>query len=233
VFQYNSSFTKASLLISPPIAPKMMFGKFIRRNGKRGLTGIETAIILVAFVIVAASFAFAVLNVGFQSTQKAQDVMRGGMEQASSAMEIDGGVVGYASQYGSLDQLNFTIRLSPGRTPIDLHKDYFVITVTTSSGSFTDVYVGVLGDGTGYDGTPDQCVASAGEIVACTIPVRDKGAIGFMEHGDKFLVVVKFGDGVKPGSNELITLELKPSIGNVLTIQRQTPLVVSGVMFFG
>ena len=54
-----------------------------------------------------------------------------------------------------------------------------------------------------------------------------------MEHGDKFLVVVQFGDGVKPGPNELVTLELKPPIGNVLTIQRQTPLVVSGVMFLG
>jgi flagellin FlaB len=36
-----------------------------RRKKNAGLTGIETAIILIAFVIVAAVFSFAVLNSGF------------------------------------------------------------------------------------------------------------------------------------------------------------------------
>ncbi|MHC1637284.1 MAG: archaellin/type IV pilin N-terminal domain-containing protein, partial [Candidatus Nezhaarchaeales archaeon] len=35
---------------------------------KRGLTGIETAIILIAFVISASVFAFAVLNMGMVTT---------------------------------------------------------------------------------------------------------------------------------------------------------------------
>jgi flagellin FlaB len=64
-----------------------------RRKKNAGLTGIETAIILIAFVIVAAVFSFAVLNTGFQSTQKAQEVMKAGMEQAASALELDGGIV--------------------------------------------------------------------------------------------------------------------------------------------
>ncbi len=38
--------------------------KYTLKN-RRGVTGLETAIILVAFVITAAAFAFVILNMGF------------------------------------------------------------------------------------------------------------------------------------------------------------------------
>jgi len=42
------------------------------------MTGIETAIILVAFVITSAAFAFVVLNMGFLTAEKAQSVISSG-----------------------------------------------------------------------------------------------------------------------------------------------------------
>jgi len=42
------------------------------------MTGIETAIILVAFVITSAAFAFVVLNMGFLTEEKAQSVISSG-----------------------------------------------------------------------------------------------------------------------------------------------------------
>jgi len=37
-------------------------------QNQRGITGLETAIVLIAFVVVASVFAFAVLNMGFLSS---------------------------------------------------------------------------------------------------------------------------------------------------------------------
>ncbi|HUV53535.1 MAG TPA: archaellin/type IV pilin N-terminal domain-containing protein, partial [Dehalococcoidia bacterium] len=41
------------------------------RRDERGITGLETAIILIAFVVVASVFAYTVLSAGIFSSQKA------------------------------------------------------------------------------------------------------------------------------------------------------------------
>ena len=193
---------------------------------KKGLTGIETAIILVAFVIVAAAFAFAVLNVGFQSTQKAQDVMRAGMEQASSALELDGAVIAYKGSGDFVKNITFAVRLSPGKSPVALSPEFFAVAVTTHDRHWPNVYTNSTDNG--------NCQASLGEVTACIFPILDGGARGFLEQGDKFLVVVAFGDQtVGPGTNTQVTIELKPAIGNVLTVQRITPLTLTDVMYLG
>ena len=195
-------------------------------KGKKGLTGIETAIILVAFVIVAAAFAFAVLNVGFQSTQKAQDVMRAGMEQASSALELDGAVIAYKAGE-RVGNVTFAIRLSPGKSPVALSSQFFAIAVTTHSKYWPNVYTNST------DATRTNCNTMPNNVTACIFPILDGGAKGFLEQGDKFLVVVAFGENVAPGTNTQITIELKPAIGNVLTVQRITPLSLTDVMYLG
>jgi flagellin FlaB len=197
-----------------------------KRKKNAGLTGIETAIILIAFVIVAAVFSFAVLNTGFQSTQKAQEVMKSGMEQAASALELDGGIVISSSANGKLKTMNFTVRLSPGKNPISFDKNFLSIAVTTPSYSRPNVYVGF---------EPNSCGVS-GNITACAYKILDAGTEGFLEHGDKYLIVIKWDAGspsVALGPNTEVTVELKPATGNVLTITRLLPLVLSGVQYLG
>jgi flagellin-like protein len=62
-------------------------------HGQRGITGLETAIILIAFVVVAAVFAYTVLSAGLFSTQKSQEAVYSGLEEARSTMAIKGSVV--------------------------------------------------------------------------------------------------------------------------------------------
>jgi flagellin FlaB len=52
----------------------------VKYKNRRGMTGLETAIILIAFVITAAAFSFVVLNMGFLSAQKTQTVISSGMQ---------------------------------------------------------------------------------------------------------------------------------------------------------
>jgi len=60
----------------------------LRLKNKKGMTGIETAIIVIAFVIAASVFAFAILNMGLLTTNKAQEAITSGVGSAQSAMKI-------------------------------------------------------------------------------------------------------------------------------------------------
>ena len=74
--------------------------KKIWRN-ERGITGLETAIILIAFVVVAAVFAYTVLSAGLFSTQKSQEAVYSGLKEAQGSMEIRGGVIAIADREGA------------------------------------------------------------------------------------------------------------------------------------
>ena len=63
-------------------------------NKDEGFTGLEAAIVLIAFVVVAAVFSYVVLGAGFFTTQKAQQVIYTSVDQASSSVEIMGDVYG-------------------------------------------------------------------------------------------------------------------------------------------
>ena len=77
---------------------------------RKGFTGLEAAIVLTAFVVVAAVFSYVVLNAGFFTTQKSKEVVHTGVEQATSSIELAGDVIGYGwIPYNSTDENNATI----------------------------------------------------------------------------------------------------------------------------
>lgn len=59
---------------------------------QRGITGLETAIILIAFVVVSSVLAYTVLSVGLFSAQKGKEATHAGLDQAGNSMEIVGQV---------------------------------------------------------------------------------------------------------------------------------------------
>ena len=72
------------------------------RRDKRGFTGLEAAIVLTAFVVVAAVFSYMVLGAGFFSTEKAKEVVHTGVEKATSSADIAGDVIGHGWLYGNV-----------------------------------------------------------------------------------------------------------------------------------
>jgi len=202
----------------------------MKLNKRSGMTGLETAIILVAFVITAAAFAFVVLNMGFLTAEKAQSVISSGMSEASSALLVDSGVIGQFGSTGGdqadidLSKLTFYIKLSQGHEPVDLDDSKLVAT-----------YTNPRCHGEIYD--------TNGTIM--TIQGVNSDGDSLCETGEKFKVVIDFSainmtTGVDPAQldmNNVYThpyeefrIELRPSAGAVLTIERQLPAVYSTVM---
>src|SRR3954452_18691783 len=60
---------------------------------ERGITGLETAIILIAFVVVATVFAFIVLTTGIFSAERGKETVYAGLQKARGPMEVRGGIV--------------------------------------------------------------------------------------------------------------------------------------------
>jgi len=71
-----------------------MIGKLMRfHKGQKGITGLETAIILIAFVVVASVFAYTVLSAGIFSSEKGKEAVYSGLQEARGSMDMVGSVI--------------------------------------------------------------------------------------------------------------------------------------------
>ena len=179
-----------------------------RKNNYEGFTGLEAAIVLIAFVVVAAVFSYVVLGAGFFTTQKSQEVVHTGVQQASSTLQIVGDVYGTGTTTpAQITGINFTIALAPGGTPVDISK--MAITYSTSA------YVETL---------------SPASTSAVSVPTTSQWGVRAIRNGGTDLLLDKgeqFDIGVVPTQplvpDQSFNLELKPIVGASLDIKRTAP----------
>ena len=91
--------------------------------GQRGITGLETAIVLIAFVVVSSVFAFAALSAGMFSSDKSREAHLLGLEQARASMVLKGAMQGTANTSGVtgvITEIRFTVSLAAGGQNVDL-----------------------------------------------------------------------------------------------------------------
>ena len=123
---------------------------------QRGITGLETAIVLIAFVVVSSVFAFAALSIGLFTTDKAKETIKAGLSEARGTMELKGSVVATAAttgNAGTIDILAFQVGNAAGE-PIDMTVGRVILKYTDNdqavnldtTGEFTATQVG-NGDG--------------------------------------------------------------------------------------
>ncbi len=103
-------------------------------TNEEGFTGLEAAIVLIAFIVVAAVFSYVVLASGFFTTQKAQETIYRGVEQSTTNIQLVGNVYGLsADPAAGIDQIRFTIGLVPGTQYIDLEKMNIVVSTPAAA----------------------------------------------------------------------------------------------------
>ena len=177
----------------------------------RGFTGLEAAIVLTAFIVVAAVFSYMVLGAGFFSTEKAKAVVHTGVESATSSAEIVGDVIGINSSAFSgvkvIDQINFTIQLTAGQSPLDLQNSVITFTnKTIHNESVTWTFTEYAGTG-----TPNNLLeANEKAEIQVYLTDVDTGIVGLGTY-NKFL------------------LEFKPEKGGTVPIERTTPGAIDNV----
>ena len=86
-------------------------------RGERGITGLETSIVLIAFVVVASVFAFTVLSAGVFASEANKQTIFAGLKETRSGIRQNGSVFAFSSRVGTTDavyKLVFTVSMVPG-----------------------------------------------------------------------------------------------------------------------
>jgi flagellin FlaB len=196
-----------------------MRGKLARlfrslHNKQEGITGLETAIILIAFVIVASVFAFVVLSTGLFSAERGKETVFAGLEKARGNLEVRGALtVTDADINGTIDsadEIRFNVALAAGGFPISIDPAAYTNTVVIN-------YIDAQDRVADVDYTVDW----------------------ILEDGDTLLEVGELAEiTVNPPSvssstlvaNETFTLEVIPPSGGTNLINRTMPPAIDIVM---
>ena len=178
--------------------------EFFRRvREERGITGLETAIVLIAFVVVAAVFAFVVLSTGLFSSERGKETVYAGLQKTRGSMSLTGGVIA-TSDGTQITDITFGLTLAAGGDAVNLDQtdtnnrtviSYIDSAVTDNDLAYTTTEV--VGDG--------DSLIEAGELAEVAIDLATTCATCDVT------------------SNEIFTLEVKPPTGSYLVITRTTP----------
>ena len=183
---------------------------------QRGITGLETAIVLIAFVVVSSVFAFAALSTGLFSSDKAKETISAGLAEARGTLELKGSVIatgtGTTQTTASISTIVFqvanaaageSIDLTPGNTVIK-YSDVNQTVNMNSTSDFTAINVAAFGD--------TDSLLEIGEVFEIT------------------LLDMKTQLATNLGTSTEFVIELIPPRGAVLFIGRRTPVSLKGSM---
>jgi flagellin FlaB len=189
---------------------------------EEAFTGLEAAIVLIAFVVVAAVFSYVMLGAGFFTTQKSQEVVHTGVDQASSSVELIGTVFGYNNTDQTpqqIDFVTFTLGSTAGGTGVDMEK--ILLTYRDNATSKTIAKV------TNFATAPTTAATEG----TWNISKRQNADTDLLlETGEQFTIVVGVPvTTAKAVANNEFTIEVKPSAGAVLPIFRTVPAQIDAV----
>ncbi|WP_332449529.1 flagellin [Methanoculleus sp.] len=187
----------------------------MRKNfNENAFTGLEAAIVLIAFVVVAAVFSYVVLGAGFFTTQKSQEVVHTGVSQASSSMEIIGNVYGVNNSTvvgdatPGLGYIKFAVGNTAGGTPIDVTQMVVVYIDEDTRQEMT------------YDAAKTEAELKSGNYWKILEFYNNVTANTLLEPGEQFVLGIHVVD---PAPNGAFSVNLQPSAGAVYPIQRTVP----------
>ena len=179
---------------------------------EEGITGLETAIILIAFVIVASVFAFVVLSTGLFSAERGKETVFAGLEKARGNLEVRGALtVTDSDTNGTIDDndvIQFNVALAAGGFPISLNPAAYVNTVVVN---WIDA---------------QNRVANIGYTVNWILDDGDT----LLENGELAEITVNPPAGSTLVMNEIFTLEVIPPSGGTNLINRTMPPAIDDVM---
>lgn len=183
-------------------------------------TGLEAAIVLIAFVVVAAVFSYVMLGAGFYATQEAQRTVHTGSQQASSSMEIIGNVYGHATSTGAyLDYIEFTVGNTAGGAPIDITQT-LVTYVRGNSSVVIPFNESASVSPVGENKTPTKTDDGYWYVHKIYNHVGTENKL--LEPGEQFVLRVYFPDQLLT-PNTRFSVNLQPAVGAAYPIKKTVP----------
>ncbi len=178
-----------------------------------GITGLETAIILIAFVVVATVFAFVILTTGIFSAERGKETVFAGLSKARGTAEVRGGVVVTATGATlAVADIQFALATTAGGEPVPINP----------SGTTNRTVIAYR----------DDNIVDNDVTYTVTNIVGDTDTL--LEPGELKVVNIDIATGITPAPtldpNERFTIEIQTPVGATMDITRQLPSELRLVM---
>ena len=174
------------------------------------LVRLKPQLFLIAFVVVAAIFAFTILSAGTTSTEQSKQAIYAGLEEVSSSMEIRGAVVA-VTDGTQVDEVIFSVANAIGGEAIDV----------TSTVSSTNTMIIDYRDATQRSAALDWTLSWV---------VRND-TDNLLEQNELAEITVDVsGLTTALGTNTEFAIEIKPSSGGIIVVERTTPAFLDTII---
>ena len=186
-------------------------------KAKKGIVGIEAAIVLIAFVVIAAALSYVVINMGFFATQKTKETIGSGMDEATSALQLDGSVIARTGTGANVTYLLVPVKLSVGKSQVDLGEDTVVTSVYLPTATLLDIYNGTS--------TAADWTTLIGDVAAdeAKFAIFNGDGDTVLESTEKAFLAIHLGSGHELLEYDPIKVEVKTGRGAALTVVRTAP----------
>lgn len=231
---------------------------FVRkRRSHRGILGIESAIFLIAVMIVSAALAVVVVNMGLSTTQNAKTVSQSGLNSASSGLQLSGIVTGTgctsSSKGCSTPYLNATVipfKIAPGGNSMNLQLTTASVKYSSNSTLFDNIYKGQLSASTTYVNATTAFTAAGvagitgftngvtnpvtkslpSQTVAIVYWTVSKNTDAVLDTDERAELAIAYGSNDRPTTRDKIRIEVVTPTGATLTVERYVPDIVNTVV---
>ncbi len=179
-----------------------LFGR--ATHGEDGITGLETAIILIAFVVVATVFAFVVLSTGLFSSERGKEAVYSGLAKTEGSLELRGSVI--ANTDGTIvDNIVFDLANAAAGEPVNLDP-------AATSNKMVIAY---------RDASTN--IPSIDWSVTWLVPATPVANQGNLLSEGKLAEIKVDVTAQNLGPNQPFVIEVKPPLGGTMVIARTTP----------
>ncbi|MBT0159453.1 flagellin [Candidatus Bathyarchaeota archaeon A05DMB-2] len=200
---------------------------FLKKLSKstRGIVGIEAAIVLIAFIIIAAALSYVVINMGFYTTQKTKETVQTGLDESLSALQLDGVVTARTNETSSeVLYLLVPAKLSAGKASVDLKNESIIVSVYLPNATFLNIYQGVE---SATDTTWDSLsttLSLANQEAKFAIYNGDGDSV--LESNEKAFLMIRLDSASVDGmvsDYQTVKIEVRTPKGAALTVVRTAP----------
>ena len=206
---------------------KRQLNQFVKNES--GITALETAIILIAFVVVAAIFAFTILSTGTFLTERSKEAAYAGLQEVRGSLMLKGNVVAedWPIYDGCIDRLYFDLAIAAGGSSVDLQ---------TTNPKVRMMYRDATHNANIPAGDSHTCCGSGGWWVTITGCPGGPGGCGtILVPGALAKITIDLGQIYPMPATKLLcanhtfAIEIVPPGGGTLLIERTTPLQINTI----
>jgi flagellin FlaB len=179
------------------------------REVQKGITGLETAIILIAFVIVASVFAYVVLSAGLFSSEKTKQAVNAGLQSTMKTVEVKSNIIA-KMESSVVTEVYFCVGIPGAGSPVDFSPP--------GTGNLSSLVIS-------YSDT-DNFLPSVNWTMSKLSAVNTDN---LLDPNELFQITVTMPTtgNISVGPYESFALEIKPADGPILSIERTVPGRVS------